>query len=240
MSVEIVKSNNYSLDFSEDDVIVAEEKSKNKSRYPYTFIGVAFVCTRVVDNGYVDEHPMVHTNGAAFKTIVDRYMNLITNNEEDKIAKNRVVEERKKLEIRLSDMEKSLKNAVKVKHFDLLGNWQKRYGFAKYGSHICWGVRQEEIARNIKKAVDTLQEVGHEGFQYTVEDYVELYTQYSTLVRKGYINTKEGGSIGVATKNQVRDELNKQLRCIIHSLQSNYPDKWESMAIDIGFLKVRN
>ena len=237
MSSELAKSN-YNLAFTEEEVLEAEAKVKNKSRYPTTFMGVAFVCTRIVINKYVDEHPMVHTNGVQFKEKVDRFLELITNDEEEQIARNGVVEERKKLEIRLTAMEKALKETIKVKHFDLLGNWQKRYGFGKYHSKICWGSRQEQIVRNMKKAVDTLQDVGHEGFQYSIEDYVELYENYSNLVRKGYINNN--AKIGIATKNQVRDQLKKLMRAIICNLQSNYMDTWESKAMAIGFLIVRN
>ena len=237
MSSELAQSN-YNLGFTEEEVLAAEAKTKNKSRYPSTFMGVAFVCTRIVINRYVDEHPMKHTNGKQFKIIVDRFIELITSDEEEQIAKNRVVEERKILEIRLANMENSLKDAVRVKHFDLLGNWQKRYGLKKYHNKICWGSRQEDIVRNMKKAVDVLQEVGHVGFEYSIEDYVELYEKYSSLVRRGYINND--GKIGIATKNQVRDHLKKLMRAIMCNIQSNYMDNWESKAMDVGFLKVRN
>jgi hypothetical protein len=230
-----VNSSNLPVDATQ----VMEAEKNNKSQYPSTQNGVAFVCTRIVESGYLEEanHAMDHTSATEFKAKVDRFVELLYNAEENAISKNTVVEQRKILEKRLKNMQESLKAAIKVKHFDLFGNALKRYGFGKYYGNISWGTAQEEIVRNMKRAVETLQIEGHEGFQYTVQDYVDLYDQYSTLVKQGYISTNSSTK---ATKNQVRDELDELLRCVMHNVQCNFPKTWQNKAIDIGFLKVRN
>lgn len=236
MSTELVSRGlSYNLPIDTEQVIEAEKK--NKSNYPNTQNGVAFVCTRIVESAWVNKHPMDHTNGKQFKFKIDRYVELLYSTVDDKIAKNEATEARRNLEERLKDMLESLKATIKVKHFDLLGTWQKRYGLGRYNGNISWGKKQEEIVHNMKRAVDTLHEVGHEGFQYSVEDYDNLYEQYKTLVRKGYVTSN---STATASKNQLKDELDELLRCIMHGVKFHHPKDWESVAIDIGFLKVRN
>lgn len=235
MSTNLAPLNNR-LNFNEEEITAAE--GNGKSYFASTILGVAFVCTRIMENGYVDRHPMVHTDGARFREIVQRYVQLLTNGEESVIAKNRVVEERKKLEELAIDMERQLKNDLKSKHFDFFGNWMKRYGFGTYSGTQSWGRKQEERARNMKKAADTMLEVGHDNYRFTVQEYVDLAEKYNNLVKKGYIS--EESSLAIATKNQVKNQLEKLQRSIMYNIKSNYPDNWKNVAMDAGFLKVRN
>jgi hypothetical protein len=224
--------------YTPEDVALEEAKRKNTSPFPMTHQGRAHVGVRIVNSNYLAENPLRHTSQSDFTAIVERFLELNTDIRVAKTAQNLNSKQLDKLKERVLDMEKYLKVQIGNWYFLFPTNGFKTYGLIKKNDKYTWGTTQEEIMNNMGITVAKMQEEGRSGEIYTLQDYIDLYQQYSSMVRKGFVSN--GTNLKIKTKNEVADDLDMLFRCIMHSIKANYPENWEAKAIEVGFLKNRN
>lgn len=216
-----------------------DDASQSVSYVPRTDFSVLILAQSMLPFWVQSGYKLSYITTDEFENMINIYELKLASGRSVKAERTPTVDRLKQLREQMVDYVSKIKDmlsldygrSASIAHYPAFGivKTQKNYSFpAGY----------DETKRAMEDLLKALVTYGYADHKYGLAVWQPIYDEYVSLAGKNRALTGSGSAF-IGDKNVLKDQIIKVLRSVLLLLQANYPETWQNIAREWGYLRER-
>ncbi len=216
-----------------------DESSRPISHIPRSDFSVLVLAKIVAEHWKGSRLTLEFTKVEDFLLLIDEYEVALSMGRSAKAERTPTVDRLKHLRNTIDNNTGKIKNMLNIDYGRISApSHYQNFGLLKAGNAYAIPAGYDETVLALSILLTGLDKYGYANHKYGRAFWQPIYDEYVELATKNRALTGSG-SAHSGDKNVLKERVTNVLRSILLLLQANYPEKWQTVAREWGYLRER-